>query len=214
MVRILALLLFVLSGSLLAAEKADTLFEYGGLLRNYGAELFANYQNGALSVAVSGKEIRPGQADDNGEVVVADNRILQFSVMRVGSKSGKVISEMDSRQILEAHRQSRVSFMKTLADKPVVSEPGIFKTVGGRNIYFWHADTAPAPVKKKASPDKVWRYLHATQMSGDMVVILIVSLTSWDDENTARDWLEKTAATLTVHSKPFIRDDDKARQDG
>lgn len=205
MVRILALLLFVLSGPLLAEESAGSLFEYGGVKRDYGADLVANYRNGAFTIAVRGKEIHPGQVDGNGIVVVSDNRILQFSVMQAGLKSGRVISEADSRKILEMHRQSRVSYLKTLTDKPALSEPGQFKTIEGRNIYFWHLDTAPAPTNKKDNPNTVWRHLHATTMAGDMVVILIVPLTPLDDENVTRDWLEKTVATLTVHDKPFVR---------
>jgi len=206
--RILALLLFAVSGPLLAAEKGDSLFEYGGIPRDYGVDLIANFPNGALSIAVLAKGIRHGQVDDNGVLVVADNRILQFSVMKAGSRSGKGISEVDPRQILEAHRRSRVSFMERLTHKHLASEPGVFQTVAGRDFYFWHVDTGPAPEKGKANPDTVWRHLHATATVGDLVAILIVPLTHADNENAARDWLTKTAVTLTAHSKPFARTDE------
>jgi hypothetical protein len=209
MKKILALLLFAVSAPLLAAQKADSSFEYGGIPRDYGVDLIANHRNGALSIAVLAKEVRPGQVDDNGVLVVADNRILQFSVMKAGSRSGKTVSEMDPHQILEAHRQSRVSFLETLTHKHVANEPGVFHTVAGREFYFWHVDTGPRPGHGKASLNKVWRHLHATTTAGDLVAILIVPLMPTDDENAARDWLTKTAATLTAHSKPFVRAEEK-----
>lgn len=169
-------------------------------------DLIANYRTGALSIAVSGKAVRPAQVDDNGVVIVADNRLLQFSVMKVASRSGKVVSGMDSRQILEAHRQSRVSFIKTLIDRPLASKPGTFSTLGGRDYYFWHVDIAPASGKGKAAQSEVRRQLHATTMAGDMIAIFIIPITPLDDENNARNWLERTVATLKVHSKPFVRD--------
>lgn len=206
--RILAVLLFAASALAVAAETANDPFEFGIVQQDYGMDLVANYRDGALSVAVVGKKIQPAQADENGMVVIADNRIVQFSVMRVASKSGKSIVDMDARQILEGHRRSRVSFIEPLNDKRVASEPGKFQSVNGRDLYFWHVDTAPAPGMEGSKPDKTWRHLHATTLVGDLIAILIVPLTPTDDERAARRWLAKTAATLTVHSKPLARTDD------
>lgn len=111
------MLLFAASALAAAAETPNDPFEFGIVKQDYGMDLVANYRDGALSVAVVGKKIQPAQADENGMVVIADNRIVQFSVMRVSSKSGKPIADVGARQILEGHRRSRVSFIEPLSDK-------------------------------------------------------------------------------------------------